>query len=103
MGVASREHRHGPLRARRGRRCVRDRRCRRRRQGRHRDVMGVVEFDSRGVTSLDGEWDFFPGDGLAPPPDAPAPETITVPGLWEAQGHLELDGPAWYRRTFDLY
>ena len=60
--------------------------------------MGIVEFDSRGVTSLDGVWDFIPGDGAPPDPDAPAPETIAVPGLWEAQGHLELDGPAWYRR-----
>ncbi|HUQ62280.1 MAG TPA: glycoside hydrolase family 2 TIM barrel-domain containing protein [Acidimicrobiales bacterium] len=64
--------------------------------------MGLLEFDSRGVTSLDGDWDFFPGDGTAPETDAPAPETIAVPGLWEAQGHLELDGPAWYRHTFTV-
>ncbi|HEX8770239.1 MAG TPA: glycoside hydrolase family 2 TIM barrel-domain containing protein, partial [Acidimicrobiales bacterium] len=66
------------------------------------DVMGLVEFDSRGVTSLDGDWDFFPGAESLPEIDDLVPETITVPGLWEAQGHLELDGPAWYRRSFTL-
>ena len=25
-----------------------------------------------------------------------------MPGLWEAQGHLDLDGVAWYRRSFRL-
>ncbi len=25
-----------------------------------------------------------------------------MPGLWEAQGHLDLDGVAWYRRRFRL-
>ncbi len=27
---------------------------------------------------------------------------IRVPGFWEAQGWLDLDGEAWYRRRFDL-
>ena len=30
------------------------------------------------------------------------PRPIRVPGLWEAQGLLELDGVAWYRRRFSL-
>jgi hypothetical protein len=52
--------------------------------------------------SLDGTWDLFPGDhrlgvlgGLEPTP-------VRVPGLWETQGLLELDGVAWYRRRFSL-
>ena len=52
--------------------------------------------------SLDGTWELFPGDhelgalgGLEPLP-------VRVPGLWEAQGLLELDGVAWYRRRFSL-
>lgn len=28
------------------------------------------------------------------------PDTLPVPGLWEAHGYLELDGAAWYRRRF---
>jgi hypothetical protein len=47
------------------------------------------------MTLLDGLWDFIPGDD----PGAPA-RPIRVPGLWEAQGYLDLDGPAWYRRRF---
>jgi hypothetical protein len=52
-----------------------------------------LSFDEYGVASLDGVWDFHPGDAQDPHP-------ITVPGLWEAQGHLELDGVATYRRRF---
>jgi hypothetical protein len=55
----------------------------------------ALRFDEHGVGSLDGTWDFYPGDATAPVP-------IEVPGLWEAQGFLELDGVARYRRTFDL-
>ncbi len=59
-----------------------------------------LAFDSRGVASLDGIWDFMPGDhALAELGELPA-EPIEVPGLWETQGHLELDGIAWYRRRF---
>jgi hypothetical protein len=70
----------------------------------------VPLFDEHGIASLDGTWEFFPGDhgpdgqplvgpgGL----DGLDPVAITVPGLWEAQGHLELDGVAWYRRAFVL-
>lgn len=47
--------------------------------------------------SLDGTWGFIPGDD-------PSTEamSIEVPGLWEAAGHIALDGVAWYRRTFQL-
>src|SRR5215213_1224331 len=52
--------------------------------------------------SLDGTWELFRGD---PPLDALGdlePVPVQVPGLWEAQGQLELDGVAWYRRRFRL-
>ncbi|MBD0330020.1 MAG: hypothetical protein ICV64_07950 [Thermoleophilia bacterium] len=52
--------------------------------------------------SLDGTWDFFAGDHRLDDLDALEAEPIRVPGLWEAQGHLELDGVAWYRRRFRL-
>ncbi|HUR23207.1 MAG TPA: glycoside hydrolase family 2 TIM barrel-domain containing protein [Acidimicrobiales bacterium] len=61
-----------------------------------------MEFDSRRQASLDGAWDFFPGDHSLEDLDALPAETIQVPGLWEAQGWLDLDGPAWYRRRFTL-
>ena len=47
--------------------------------------------------SLDGVWDFVPGSD----PHQPA-VPIDVPGLWEAAGFVDLDGEAWYRRTFDI-
>jgi hypothetical protein len=53
------------------------------------------QFDEYGVASLDGVWQFFPGS-------ATEPGEIVVPGLWEAQGYLELDGEATYRRRFSL-
>ncbi len=43
--------------------------------------------------ALDGTWELSAGDVKAP---------ICVPGLWEAQGHIDLDGEAWYRRTFEV-
>ena len=52
--------------------------------------------------SLDGVWEFYPGDHDRAALDELAPEAIRVPGLWEAQGHLELDGVAWYRLRFHL-
>jgi len=61
-----------------------------------------MEFDSRRQASLDGVWDFFPGDHALEDLDTLPAEPITVPGLWEAQGWLDLDGPAWYRRRFDV-
>ncbi len=61
-----------------------------------------LRFDEHGAASLDGLWEFFPGDHLPEELDGLSPETIRVPGLWEAQGWLELDGHAWYRRRFRL-
>ncbi|HEX3623076.1 MAG TPA: glycoside hydrolase family 2 TIM barrel-domain containing protein [Acidimicrobiales bacterium] len=61
-----------------------------------------MEFDSSGVASLDGVWDFFPGDHGVGDLDGLSPAPIRVPGLWEAEGWLDLDGPAWYRRRFSL-
>jgi len=55
-----------------------------------------------GPLSLAGEWEFLPRDCDHAELPARLPERIVVPGLWEAQGHLELDGAAWYRRRFDL-
>ena len=52
--------------------------------------------------SLDGTWQFFPGDYALEELDPAEAETIRVPGLWEAQGHLDLDGVAWYRRSFGV-
>ena len=55
-----------------------------------------------GRQGLDGTWELIAGDhditelrGLDGVP-------IEVPGLWEAQGHLGLDGVAWYRRSVDV-
>jgi glycosyl hydrolase family 2 len=59
-------------------------------------------FDEHGVTSLDGTWDFYPGEPDLGELEALEPKGIWVPGLWEAQGYVELDGPAWYRRTVEL-
>src|SRR5436305_12610045 len=61
-----------------------------------------MEFASRGGASLDGEWEFFPGAIDLAQLDKLEPASIRVPGLWEAQGWLDLDGPAWYRRRFNL-
>jgi hypothetical protein len=54
------------------------------------------------VVHLDGTWDFFVGDGELAGLAGREPAVISVPGLWEAQGFLELDGVAWYRRRFRL-
>ena len=54
------------------------------------------------VLSLDGVWEFFPGEHELGDLDGLEPQAIRVPGLWEAQGHLDLDGVAWYRRRVDL-
>jgi hypothetical protein len=62
----------------------------------------AVQLDEHGRASLDGAWDFFPGDHERGALGGLVPERIEVPGLWEAQGHLELDGVAWYRLRFHL-
>jgi len=61
-----------------------------------------IRFDSSRTASLDGVWDFYPGDHALADLDRLTPVAIRVPGLWEAQGHLDLDGVAWYRRRFRL-
>ena len=48
-------------------------------------------FDEHGLTSLDGTWDFYPGDSELGELDAREPKAIWVPGLWEAQGYVELE------------
>jgi hypothetical protein len=54
------------------------------------------------VVDLDGQWGFIPQDiPLADVRQADR-EPISVPGLWEAQGWLDLDGPAWYVRDVEL-
>ncbi|MFL6239458.1 MAG: glycoside hydrolase family 2 protein [Actinomycetes bacterium] len=62
----------------------------------------VLDLDARDRGSLDGIWEFFPGDHDRSELDQLTPAAIEVPGLWEAQGYLELDGTAWYRRRFHL-
>jgi hypothetical protein len=52
--------------------------------------------------SLDGEWQFLPGDHPLADVARVADATVGVPGLWEAAGYAGLDGTAWYRRTFDI-
>ena len=61
-----------------------------------------MRFDRFRTASLDGPWDFFPGDHRLADLDALTPGTIRVPALWEAEGHLDLDGAAWYRRRFEV-
>ncbi|MEY2471476.1 MAG: hypothetical protein QOK28_805 [Actinomycetota bacterium] len=60
------------------------------------------QFDSLGRATLDGAWEFFPGDHDPAELADLEPAAIRVPGLWEAQGYLELDDTAWYRREFEL-
>ena len=52
--------------------------------------------------SLDGAWQFFPGDHDLAALGSLEPLELRVPALWEAEGHVELDGAAWYRRHFVL-
>ena len=73
------------------------------RSARDRDVTSeVLQFDSHRRASLNGRWEFFPGDHKLADLDELEPAFLDVPGLWEAQGYLELDGAAWYRRRFPL-
>ncbi|HVE98889.1 MAG TPA: glycoside hydrolase family 2 TIM barrel-domain containing protein [Mycobacteriales bacterium] len=59
-----------------------------------------LTFDEHRTARLDGIWDFIPGDHSVTELDGLDASPITVPALWEAQGHLELDGVVWYRRRF---
>jgi hypothetical protein len=54
----------------------------------------MLAFDGRRTASLDGVWEFFPGDRAQEDLDDLVPDYIRVPGLWEAQGWLDLDGVA---------
>jgi hypothetical protein len=65
-------------------------------------VIGDLTPAGDGRWSLDGIWDFFPGDHDLAALDGLEPRPIRVPALWEAEGHLDLDGVAWYRRRFSL-
>ncbi|CAN5703085.1 hypothetical protein BH20ACT1_BH20ACT1_00430 [soil metagenome] len=65
-------------------------------------LVSPLRVDECGVASLDGRWEFFPGDCSLADLDTRTPESIEVPGLWEAQGRVELDGVAWYRRRFSM-
>lgn len=58
--------------------------------------------DEHGRVRLDGAWEFFPTARSLADLEVCPPEPIWVPGLWEAQGRIELDGEAWYRRCFSL-
>ncbi len=55
-----------------------------------------------GSLCLDGTWEFIPGEHRFADLPAVRGVPIQVPGLWEAQGHLDLDGDAWYRRRFTV-
>src|SRR5205085_2052146 len=85
---------------------LRARRRRPERQGRAADAVRVdaapLAFDEHAVASLDGTWEFFAGDHDLHALDSLDAREIRVPGLWESQGYLELDGVAWYRRSFGL-
>jgi hypothetical protein len=52
------------------------------------------------VLDLCGLWEFLPEDCEPDALPTTFPQTLAVPGLWEAQGHLDLDGAAWYRTRF---
>lgn len=55
--------------------------------------------------ALDGEWLFASGDNPAwkeTACDESAFHPITVPSAWEHAGYPQLDGYAWYRKTFRL-
>jgi Glycosyl hydrolases family 2, TIM barrel domain/Glycosyl hydrolases family 2, sugar binding domain len=65
-------------------------------------VTGALEPAGERRWSLDGTWDLFPGDHELAALGGLEPRPIRVPALWEAEGYLDLDGVAWYRRRFAL-
>ncbi len=62
----------------------------------------MLAFDEQGAAGLNGQWEFFPGDHDRTELDSLVAVPITVPALWEVEGHLDLDGAAWYRRRFTV-
>jgi Glycosyl hydrolases family 2, TIM barrel domain/Glycosyl hydrolases family 2, sugar binding domain len=61
-----------------------------------------LAFGDGALASLDGTWEFFPGDHSLDDLDRVEAQSIAVPALWESEGHVDLDGVAWYRRRFFL-
>jgi beta-galactosidase/beta-glucuronidase len=51
---------------------------------------------------LKGTWQLVIGEHSVEELSSLRGQDIEVPGLWEAQGYLGLDGTAWCRRSFDL-
>jgi len=51
---------------------------------------------------LDGTWELVIGEHSVEELSSTPGQEIDVPGLWEAQGYLELDGTAWCRRLFEV-
>jgi hypothetical protein len=54
------------------------------------------------TVDLDGTWELIAGDCSLEELSSVRGDDIEVPGLWEAQGYLGLDGAAWYRRHIDV-
>jgi diguanylate cyclase (GGDEF)-like protein len=60
----------------------------------------LIEGLGKGVASLDGPWQFHPGDNpawAAPAFDSSHWERLTADRPWGTQGHANLTGFAWYR------
>ena len=55
-----------------------------------------------GTFCLDGTWELIAGDYSLGELGSVRGVDLEVPGLWEAQGHLGLDGVAWCRRHFEV-
>lgn len=65
----------------------------------------VVEDLGNGTFTLDGPWQFHPGDDLAwasPAFDSSGWEQLTADQPWGKQGHAHLTGMAWYRCSIML-
>lgn len=57
------------------------------------------------AVDLMGEWQFQPGDNPAwkdEQADTSGFKPLAVPGYWEHAGYDQLDGLAWYRKSFDF-
>jgi hypothetical protein len=64
--------------------------------------VSAIRPDEHGFVSLDGTWDFHPADLALHELEHQESVPLEVPGLWEAQGFLDLDGVAWYRRQLRI-